>query len=134
MSETANPVVNASITPQIANPPTILVLVRDLMFTSKISAEARAVGVTIKLLRDPAQLPAATEKTIRLLICDLNLENAIPAAGQWRRATGLPIVGFVSHVDVDSITAARNEGIDQVVARSRFVQLLPGLMRDCHRG
>jgi hypothetical protein len=129
MSETAVPVVNASITPQIANPPTILVLVRDLMFASKITAEARAAGTSIKLLRDPNQLSTVKEQSIRLLICDLNLENAIEAAGQWRRATGLPIVGFVSHVDVDSITAARNEGIDQVVARSRFVQMLPGLMR-----
>ena len=53
----------------------ILALVRDLMFTSKITATARAAGQAIKVVRDPGQLAAEGA----LLIVDLNLEGALEA-------------------------------------------------------
>src|SRR5689334_21758337 len=36
--------------------PTVLSLVRDLMFASKITATANAAGAAVKVLRDPAAL------------------------------------------------------------------------------
>jgi hypothetical protein len=102
----------------------VLALVSDLMFSSKISAEARACGVAVMMLRDPAKLEAQAG---RMLIVDLNLAGAIAAAGAWRKATGREVVGFVSHVDAEAIANARDAGIDQIMARSRFVQVLPEL-------
>jgi CheY-like chemotaxis protein len=106
----------------------ILALVRDLMFSSKITAEARAANVACKIIRDPAQLPAA-DPTAPLLLVDLNLPGAIEAAATWRQTPGAQTsgrvaVGFVSHVDSDTITKARAAGIDQVLARSQFVATL----------
>jgi hypothetical protein len=105
--------------------PPILVLVRDLMFSSRIVAEARAAGVECKIVRDPAKIPMQG----RLLIVDLNLDGAIDAAAAWGAAGNGPVVGFVSHVDTETISRARSAGISQILARSRFVQLLPDLIR-----
>ena len=104
----------------------VLVLVRDLIFSSRITATAKAVNVPVTVVRDPAQLAG---KEGRRLIVDLNQAGAIDAAAAWKEAAGGDVVGFVSHVDADTIAAARAAGIEHVVARSRFVEDLPELLR-----
>ena len=105
----------------------VLALVRDLMFSSKIGATARALGVEVKVIRDPAQLAGQAGK---LLLVDLNQPGAIEAASQWRDSAGGKVVGFVSHVDTDAIQRAREAKLDQVMARSGFVEALPELLAD----
>jgi hypothetical protein len=113
--------------------PAILALVRDLMFSGKISAEARAAGVAIKMIRNPADLALLVKTTAHMLIVDLNLADAIPAAAAWGQAAGRSVIGFVSHVDAQTIAEARHAGIDQVLARSQFVNLLPSMVRSQER-
>jgi hypothetical protein len=103
----------------------ILALVRDLMFSARIVAEARAAGVECKVVRDPAKIPIKG----RLLIVDLNLDGAIDAAAAWEAAGNGPVVGFVSHVDTETVSRARSAGLSQILARSRFVQVLPDLIK-----
>lgn len=105
--------------------PRVLALVRDLLFASRISAQGKSAGVEVRILRDPAQLPG---ESAPLLLVDLNQEGAPQAAAQWKQANPGRIVGFVSHVDVERIEEARRLGIDQVMARSGFVEALPRLM------
>jgi hypothetical protein len=105
--------------------PPILVLVRDLLFSSKIAATANAVGAKIQLLRDPQQLANQSGAT---LIVDLNQPAALDAAAQWKQSTGSRVIGFVSHVDTATIDRARSLGIDEILPRSRFVQVLPDLL------
>jgi hypothetical protein len=62
------------------------------------------------------------------LLVDLNLAGAIEAAAHWKNATGSRVVGFVSHVDTDTTRQAREAGLDQVMARSGFVEALPALI------
>jgi hypothetical protein len=107
------------------DPTPILILVRDLIFSTKITATARAANCPIKLMRDPSKL--AGESGTRLIV-DLNLEGAIPAAIAWKQATGGEVIGFVSHVDTALIVAARAGGIDRVMPRSEFVRVLPELL------
>ena len=109
-----------------ADQPAVLVLVRDLMFSSRIAATARAAGVAIELLRDPTALAGRTGQR---LIVDLNQPDALDAAASWRDSAGGTVVGFVSHVDADTIARARSAGIDQVLPRSRFVERLEDLLR-----
>ena len=107
----------------------ILVLVRDLLFASRIAATARAEGVEVRMLRDPVAL--ANEAGERAIV-DLNPPGVLAAAAAWRVAepvTPRKVIGFVSHVDADTIAAARAAGIDQVLARSAFVEKLPELLR-----
>jgi hypothetical protein len=103
----------------------VVALVRDLMFASRITATAADVGVCVKLIRDPAKLAGEPG---RRLIVDLNLDGAIAAAGAWRQASGAEVVGFVSHVDTAAVEQARAAGVDRVLARSRFVEVLPALL------
>jgi hypothetical protein len=112
-----------------SDPPPILVLVRDLMFSGRILAEARAAGVNVKVIRDPSGIAKLENADSSLMIADLNLPGAIVAASDWRRRTEGIVVGFVSHVDSDTISQAKAAGLDQVLARSRFVTVLPELLK-----
>ena len=103
----------------------ILVLVRDLLFSSRISAAARAAGAEAVMLRDPAALGTTPG---RRLIIDLNLAGALEAAVEWKKGQTADVVGFVSHVDAETIAKARAAGIDRILPRSRFVELLPELL------
>jgi hypothetical protein len=108
-----------------APPLPALALVRDLMFSSKITATARALAVEVQIIRDPAKL---TDQKGRILIVDLNLPGAIEAAQAWHVASPAGKgVGFVSHVDAATIQKARAAGLE-VMARSGFVEALPGLL------
>jgi hypothetical protein len=104
-------------------------LIRDLMFSSRVLGAAKELGTAVKLVRDPAQLLAGAEAAPGArLIVDLNLEGAIDAAAAWKSATGGTVAGFVSHVDSETIRRARDAGIDRVMPRSQFVQVLPELL------
>ncbi len=103
----------------------VVALVRDLIFGSRIKATAAELGVNLLLVRDPARLLIQPG---RRLIVDLNLQGAIEAVGGWQRINGGDVVGFVSHVDTATIARAREAGITRVLARSRFVELLPDLL------
>jgi hypothetical protein len=113
------------------DPPTpsgfVLALVRDLLFASKITACAKATGVEARILRDPATLADVPGS---LLLADLNQPGVIAAAQEWKQKYGGRVVGFVSHVDAQTIEAARQAGLDQILARSGFVLALPDLMRE----
>jgi hypothetical protein len=76
-------------------------------------------------VRDPAGLEG---KTGRRLIVDLGQAGALEAAAAWREATSGEVVGFVAHVDADTIRKAKAAGIDRVLTRGQFVQVLPHLL------
>lgn len=105
--------------------PATVALVRDLMFATRIRSAAQDLNLPIRVLRDAADLACAGG--LRLVV-DLNQDGAIDAAAAWRAATGGVVIGFVSHVDVDTVRRAREAGIDQVMARSQFVKVLPDLL------
>ena len=103
----------------------VLVLVRDLMFSGRIGATARASGAPVRLIRDPQGLGGAEG---RRLIIDLNQPGALEAAVAWKGRSSREVIGFVSHVDADTIAAARAGGIDRILPRSQFVNVLPELL------
>jgi hypothetical protein len=109
------------------SPGNVLVLVRDLMFVSKITATARAAGLELTLLRNPDQLQSQPASR---LIVDLALAGSIPAARRWREATGRPVIAFVAHTDTAAITEARAGGFDRIVTRGRFTEDLPQLLTE----
>jgi hypothetical protein len=104
----------------------LLVVVRDLMFSSKIIAEARAQGIDVKIVRDPAKLAAEPGKR---LLADLSQPGVIDAVAAWKNATSGEVIGFVSHVDAQTIAQARQSGIDQILARSQFTAQLAEIVR-----
>jgi len=95
------------------------------MFCTRIVAEAKAQGLAFKVVRDTARL---SEEPGTRLIVDLNQPGALEAAVQWKKTLGGTVIGFVSHVDSETIAKAREARIDQVVARGQFVAMLPQLL------
>jgi PleD family two-component response regulator len=113
----------------------IIVAVDDLMFASRISSAAKALGVEIAFARSPeAIVEAVRTKAPRLVIFDLNSVKvrpleAVAALKADAALASVATVGFVSHVQTELITAARDAGVDQVMARSAFVTQLPQLLQ-----
>jgi len=115
---------DAAQTPAPAPTP-VLVLVRDLMFSGRIGATARSLNAAVQIVRDPAALQELDGKRV---IVDLNQPDALEAAAAWKRQRKGEVIGFVSHVDADTIARAKNSGIDRIMPRSKFVNLLPDLL------
>ena len=106
--------------------PAVLVLCRDLMFTSKVTGAARATGVGVRVVREPEKL---AELGGRRLIVDLGQEGALEAAAAWKGRTAGEVVGFVSHVDEGTIARARGAGIDRVMSRGGFSASVEEVLR-----
>lgn len=104
--------------------------VDDLLFSIKISTAAKALGVDIFFERDPSLVLARIrEKQPSLVIFDLNSAKLAPievvaAMKADAELMHIETLGFVSHVQTDTIAAARAAGIDRVLARSAFSQQL----------
>jgi CheY-like chemotaxis protein len=114
----------------------ILAVLDDLMFTSRIRAAAHGVGADVRFARTAADTVAlALQEKPVLVLLDLNARglDAMAVLAQLKSApelAGLRVIGFVSHVQTDVITAARDAGIDEVMARSAFASRLPDLLRN----
>ena len=107
----------------------VLVLVRDLMFSGRIGAEARAAGADAKMLRDPRLLAETDAAAHSRLIVDLDLAGAIQAAAAWKaRVPGAQVIAFVAHTNAEAIRSARESGLNQILTRGQFVELLPRLL------
>ena len=123
------------------SPNLVLAAVDDLMFSSRISTAAKGVGAELKFTRSVDAVLGAARATPppTLVILDLNGVRMKPleiiaALKADPALAAIPIVGFVSHVDTATIEAARQAGVDRVLARSAFVEQLPQLLEAGGRG
>lgn len=110
---------------------TMLIFVRDLMFSTRIVEAAREAGVAYKVIRKPEAL---AHETGQVLFVDLDQAGAIEAAGAWRARTGGRTIGFVSHVNTEAIAQARAAGIEQILSRGQFTQQIAALVRQQQSG
>jgi DNA-binding NarL/FixJ family response regulator len=114
----------------------VLCAVDDLIFSIKISTAAKAVGADLYFERSPDGLvERIREKRPTLVIFDLNSTKLRPleqieALKADPDLRGTRTLGFVSHVQSETITAARQAGIDQVLARSAFSERLGEILKD----
>jgi PleD family two-component response regulator len=112
----------------------ILAILDDLMFTSKIRTAASQLGVAVTIARSADGALAEMRKNApSLVIFDLNSARTDPlgtVAAMKRDAelASIPTMGFVSHVQSDLIDAARQAGVDEVLARSAFTMRLAEIL------
>ncbi len=112
----------------------ILAVLDDLMFTSKIKTTAGQLGVSVAFARSADAALADMRKSLpSLVILDLNNARTNPlgiVAGmkQDPALASIRTVGYASHVQVDVINAARQAGVDEVMARSAFTQNLADIL------
>jgi DNA-binding NarL/FixJ family response regulator len=112
----------------------ILCAIDDLIFSIKISTAAKQLGVEVFFERSADRvLDRIREKQPSLVILDLNSVKMNPlgtlTAMKSDAALGvIRTLGYVSHVDSETIAAARAAGVDQVMARSAFVDRLAEIL------
>ena len=112
----------------------VVAAVEDLLFRSKISETANALGVEALFPRSGKKLiERIYESPPDLLVLDLNSArfNPLQLLEQLKSdevSRGVPVVGFLSHVQKDLAVAARESGCDRVMARSAFTRDLPEIL------
>ena len=97
----------------------VLALSDDLMLGSKVEATLTAAGHEVAL---SPSLQEASLEGVELLVADLELGNPEALVG-----LGIPVLGYYSHVDVETRAAAEAAGVDLAVPRSRLARELPQL-------
>lgn len=112
-------------------PPTDLVMVgRDLIFTSKVIGTARALGFTGVTAAGPQRgLELIRDRTPKLVVIDLTCPEVDRPETLAALAAAAPVggrvVAFGPHVEGDLLRAALHAGCDPVLPRSRFTARLP---------
>lgn len=108
----------------------IVCVVEDLIFSIKISTAAKRLGVDMYFERSKDRVLQTIRDTHpTLVIFDLNSGRLAPmsAIAEMKADPALRTIrtlGYVSHVDSDTIERARAAGIDQILARSAFSERL----------
>lgn len=107
----------------------------DLIFFSRVAATARAAGLTVKQVRSAAALlEAARQGPPGGVVIDLHAEGLdVPAllAGLREACPAMPrTVAFGSHVEAETLRAARQAGVDRVMPRSQFVKELEAGLKE----
>src|SRR5215204_5398154 len=107
-----------------------LMLCDDLIFTSKVTGTARALGLEVKSTRDMrALLTLAGQEAPSCVLIDLHnpgLDLPTLLADLRTACPAMPrVIAYGSHVEAATLHAARVAGCDLVLPRSRFVEELP---------
>ncbi len=113
-------------------PSMIVAFLDDLIFATKLSATATAVGTTMTIVRTLEELSGQLDSAaVELVMVDLSAgrDDPLEAIALARAAAPtVRIVAFGPHVEGDLMNAARQHGADTVLARSAFVRKLPELL------
>ena len=113
---------------------TILAVIPDLMFQSRVREQAQALGFEVATADTMDEAIQALERLPGLLVLDLHamgIDTAALAADAKARA--VPVLAFGRHTETGVLRAAREAGCDAVVVRSTFVEELPQLLRQLAR-
>lgn len=108
-----------------------LVLCDDLIFFSRISGAARAVGLSVRQAKTAADLLACARQVAPGGVI-IDLQNPgldLPGLLAELRAVcpAMPrVTAYGSHVEADVLRAARQAGCDRVMPRSQFAEELEG--------
>ena len=108
----------------------VVALMDDLFFQMKVAETAKQLGIEFKVAANGDVLATMLESPTRLVIVDLNAKGSPVATIERLRATQkeLPIVSFLSHVQVDLAAQAKAAGATEVLPRSAFTQNLASIL------
>jgi hypothetical protein len=98
----------------------VVAVAPDLLLGSKVEAMLAAAGHEVTLAPSLAEAPLTEAE---LLVADLDTENPEALVG-----LGIPVLGYYSHVNVETKRLAEAAGIDLAVPRSRMARELPQLV------
>ena len=119
---------------------TIIAVVDDLFFASKIRGTAEQVGTRVRFSRSvPDAIAKAREEAPGLIIADLNASCCdVLALARALKAddllAGVPLLGFFSHIQTELQQAAIAAGYDRVMPRSAFTKNLAQILAGTEPG
>jgi len=112
----------------------VIAIVDDLFFASKIRGTAEALGVAVSFPRHADGVREVIQRNPpALIICDLHSEkfDLLALAATLKADAGtreIPLIGFFSHVQTELQKAAEDAGFDRVMPRSLFTKNLPAIL------
>ncbi len=115
--------------------PSVVAVVDDIFFVSKLQETARLVGAPLTTVRAADFRPDnLRQQKPALIIFDLNTTsgNAAELIRQLKSDAELKeirVMAFFSHVQVELQRAAQEAGCDKILPRSQFTATLPQLLR-----
>jgi CheY-like chemotaxis protein len=107
-------------------------LMDDLFFQMKVAETAKHLGVEFKVAANGDVLATMLESPTKLILVDLNSKsNPVATIARLRASQKeLPIIAFLSHVQVDLAAEAKAAGSTQVLPRSAFTQNLATILAE----
>jgi uncharacterized protein len=123
----------------MSDQPTLITIVPNLMFATRIEDAARSAGAAVLSPIDQAVFLMALRDGARLVIIDASADN-VPWM-EWVRAAkddptteAVPILAFGSHKDIELRNRALGAGVDRYLARSNFseglIEFVDAAVRD----
>ncbi|HXA79248.1 MAG TPA: response regulator [Candidatus Acidoferrales bacterium] len=109
----------------------VVALVDDLFFQAKMLETAKRLGVELHTCTTPDALDAEIAKAApKLVVVDLNARSGPFEALERLQASGskIPLIAFLSHLQVDLAERARAAGCADVMPRSKFTQNLATIL------
>jgi hypothetical protein len=98
----------------------VVALAPDLLFATRIESTLGSAGHEVTLAPSVSEAPLDGAD---VLLCDLGAIDPEAVVG-----LGIPVLGFYSHVDLDTRERAEAAGLDLVVPRSRMAREMPALV------
>ncbi len=115
---------------------TILLLERDLFFLVKIRDTLRHLGYETLAARNEGDFARKLSTSTPALV----IVNTGMAGVAWEsviaqaKETGVPVLAFGSHVDLEAQQRARQAGADRVISNSRLASDLPAIVERMMNG
>jgi DNA-binding NarL/FixJ family response regulator len=109
-----------------------LLVSSDLIFSTKITGTARAMGLEIEVVGSAeSAVSRMSAAPPRCVLLDLGLTGLSTEQMQAivRVAAGAPVLAFGSHVDTARFQQAADAGCTEVMPRSRLAATLPQLLQ-----
>jgi len=109
-----------------------LLISTDLIFTSKITGTANALGLQVDVLGNSALLKdRVTAEEYECLIVDLAFPNVNPAEliAALHNTSVRKTIAFGAHVNARLLTLASEAGFSEVMPRSKFDATLADILR-----
>ena len=108
----------------------VVAMVEDIFFIAKMKETAKQSGVELETAGTAEALAAAAKSdATSLLIVDLNARGSIEAIEQLRASGNtLPVIAYLSHVQVELAERARAAGCTEVMPRSKFTRELAEIL------
>ena len=108
-------------------PPTILLLVPNLLFGASIATAVQTAGAQVRACRNAAAFLDALQQPADLAgaVVDLGGNPGWEPVIRAAAAAGVPVFAFGPHLDAATLKGARQAGASRVVANSAHAQELP---------